>query len=501
MEKLINKELGDKNLIYLKCADFNIDTCTLSLNFSYPASVTQELKKKVYDIVIDNVPDYVAYVEINIVRLYFDDLALAQFVKTFLSNSYPAVYAAISDNIEVERVINCYRISIDCDKDVFFYVEKYNVALAVLDALKNEFRENFNVKFNKSDVIKPEDVVVKKPEDDGVSALNKRLINVTDILPVIGTELGTTAFYISDIKMELSPCIICGKISNLNKRFTKSEKLMYTFTLSDFTGKMRCLSFPSKKNTEKMDCLKDGDDVIVGGSSKEDKFGGGFCVMVSSISSCKLPLVKDFKIETYSTRKESELYKTVEPKNVMQIQQECLFEVFQDENKYFKDKVFVAFDIETTGLKVEENDKITEIGAVKIFNGVIVEKFSTLIDPEVNIPDSITKLTGITDEMVKGKPKIEDVIPDFYKFTRGCVLVAHNIDFDFKFIQSFAKLQGFSFDNEMIDTVSMGRTKLPGLSNYKLHTLANALKIPLLNHHRAVDDAICCAEIFIKLNA
>jgi len=156
---------------------------------------------------------------------------------------------------------------------------------------------------------------------------------------------------------------------------------------------------------------------------------------------------------------------------------------------------YVVFDIETTGFSAVY-DKIIEIGAVKIENGVITERFSKFVNPKRPIPYKIEKLTGINDQMVMNAEGIEIIISEFIEFSKDCVMVAHNAEFDMSFIMKNAKDNGYDFTKTTIDTVSLARFLLPNLSRYKLDSVAKALNISLLNHHRAVDDAECTAEIF-----
>ncbi len=158
---------------------------------------------------------------------------------------------------------------------------------------------------------------------------------------------------------------------------------------------------------------------------------------------------------------------------------------------------FVVFDIETTGFSPVEN-RIIEIGAVKVSGGKIVDRFSSFVNPEVPIPFEIEKLTSITDAMVIGAEKIESVLPEFLKFCEGCMLVAHNAGFDMGFIMENCDRQGISHDFTYIDTVGIARIMLPTQAKHTLDAVAKALGVSLLNHHRAVDDAEATAEIFVK---
>lgn len=158
---------------------------------------------------------------------------------------------------------------------------------------------------------------------------------------------------------------------------------------------------------------------------------------------------------------------------------------------------YVVFDIETTGFSPEKN-KIIEIGAVKVVNGQITDKFSTFVNPDVPIPFEIEQLTGINDNMVLSSPGIEVILPQFLEFCKDCALVAHNASFDVSFISWQAAKQGLEFEPTVLDTVAIARQLLPSLNRFKLDTVAKALNISLENHHRAVDDAGATAEIFVK---
>ena len=143
-------------------------------------------------------------------------------------------------------------------------------------------------------------------------------------------------------------------------------------------------------------------------------------------------------------------------------------------------------------------DRIIEIGAVKVEDGKITDKFSTFVNPKRPIPFRITELTGITDEMVIDSPDIETILPQFIEFIGDAVLVAHNASFDVGFIEQNCKRQKIEADFTYVDTVALARVLLPALNRFKLDTVAKALNISLENHHRAVDDAGCTAEIFVK---
>ena len=159
---------------------------------------------------------------------------------------------------------------------------------------------------------------------------------------------------------------------------------------------------------------------------------------------------------------------------------------------------YIVFDIETTGLSKDKN-KIIEIGAVKILNGEIIDQFSSLINPCEALSDKIKELTKITDEMLTGQPLENEIIPKFLDWCGDAVLVAHNANFDVGFVRNASmRMSNQNITNTVLDTVELSRMILPNIKNHKLSTIAEYFDISLENHHRAVDDAVATAHIFLK---
>lgn len=165
-------------------------------------------------------------------------------------------------------------------------------------------------------------------------------------------------------------------------------------------------------------------------------------------------------------------------------------------NQSFQDS-YVIFDIETTGFS-PLNNRIIEIGGVRVEKGIITDRFSSFVNPDVPIPFRIEQLTGINDNMVLSAPRIDQVLPKFLAFCEGAALVAHNASFDIGFIARNAELLKLPFEPTVLDTVTMARLLLPKLNRFKLDTVAKALGVSLENHHRAVDDAEATSEIFLN---
>ncbi len=164
----------------------------------------------------------------------------------------------------------------------------------------------------------------------------------------------------------------------------------------------------------------------------------------------------------------------------------------------FNGDEFVVFDIETTGLSFR-NDGITEIGAVLVKNGEVLDKFNTFVNPEKVISDEVVRLTGISNDMVKDAPSQREAVEEFMHFAGNRVLIAHNAGFDISFIRRVCDDNGIPFENTYLDTVALSRYVNPDLNKHKLDTLANYFGLGEFNHHRASDDAEMLALIFFKM--
>jgi DNA polymerase III epsilon subunit family exonuclease len=259
---------------------------------------------------------------------------------------------------------------------------------------------------------------------------------------------------------------------------------------------MRVAYFPSKVNLPKMEKLENGLDVVLFGNIEEDSFSSGLTMRPKSINLC---VFEDGFFEKVYSKPVPKNYTIVFPEPFVSTKQSNLFLV-EDEitNDYLLSNTFVVFDLETTGT-VYNRDKIIEIGAIKIEGGKLTDTFSCLIDPEIHIPDDASKVNNIFDKDVEGCPTIEKVLPDFFKFCDGSIMVSYVIDFDFNFISHYGKLYGYTFTNETFDAFVLAKQRVKGVKNYKLVTIAKELGVELENAHRAVFDAVATAEVMINL--
>lgn len=161
---------------------------------------------------------------------------------------------------------------------------------------------------------------------------------------------------------------------------------------------------------------------------------------------------------------------------------------------------FTVVDLETTGLR-PETDRIIEIGAAKVRDGIVVDTFSTFVDPRRPVPERITELTGITDTMLRGAPDIREALPLFLEFAGEDVLLGHNLMFDFRFLKQNAVNLSLSFERKGVDTLKIARNVLDSLESRRLDFLCTYYGIEDNNHHRALNDVLVTWELYCRLTA
>lgn len=306
-----------------------------------------------------------------------------------------------------------------------------------------------------------------------------------------------TALCIADLSGEMQGVTLCGTVTRIEERLTKKDKPFFRISLSDPTGQTTVSYFSKKATLEKVRGVKAGDKILLTGSN--ELFNGAYSFTARSLDyGSPSP---DFVIEERVSRPVPVQYTAVQPETIADPVQDDLFGGKSLPARLLAEK-FVVFDLETTGLNSTPvggvMDRIIEVGAVKIEQGRICERFSTFVACDQKLSAEIVKLTGISDEMLEGAPVVGSVIADFFRFCDGCTLVAHNAAFDTAFIRFYGEQEGYLFRNKHYDTVDFAREVLPGLSNYKLNTIADHYKFTF-NHHRAFDDAFVTAKIFLEL--
>ncbi|MDE6355909.1 MAG: hypothetical protein K2L67_01565 [Clostridia bacterium] len=328
-----------------------------------------------------------------------------------------------------------------------------------------------------------------------------RTFEISDFNVLEGDKIQKRAVYLSDLNIAGEEAVICGTIESIRERtYTNKkgmEKSLLSLALNDTTATAYATYFIRQKSAEKIKALKVGDSIVCTGTN--DLYNGDLRFTAKTIDYGKIP--ENFVPEKRESKPVPAHYHFVRPQPFSDIEQTDLFTP-REIPACLKGQTFVVFDLETTGLNsspVTGNmDKIIEIGAFKIIGGEIAESFTTFINPGRKLSEEIINLTGITEEMVKDAPSYEEAMPDFYKFCAGSILVGHNVvGFDFKFVDYYWQRLGYNFPRKLIDTIPLSQ-ELLYLSNYKLNTVAERFQITF-NHHRAIDDALTTAKIFIEL--
>ena len=355
----------------------------------------------------------------------------------------------------------------------------------------------------------------------------------SSIRPLYGRSIRGKMIPISSISGDSGRIVVWGDVFDIEKKVTKSgDKNIFTIDITDYTGSTTAKVFNSIKESAVIDNIKKGDTIVVQGDVEYDKYAGELVVNARSIGTAQKVKVVDNaekkRVELHMHTNMSQMDAVTSAGDLVNrayqwghkavaITDHGVAQAFPDAMKaadkinkdeekikiiygveaYFMDDLvesvkgdadtgfdgtFICFDIETTGLSAAR-DKITEIGAVKVENGVI----------------TVTQLTGITDDMVKDAPSQSEAVGAFLEFAGDNVLVAHNAPFDTSFIAKACEDMGREYNYTSIDTVAISRAILTDIKNCKLDTVAKFLRLGDFNHHRATDDAEMLARIFINL--
>ena len=367
---------------------------------------------------------------------------------------------------------------------------------------------------------------------------------------IYGRDFDDTPIELSQVVGEMGEITIRGKVISFDTREIRNEKTILMFAVTDFTDTITVKMFA--RNDQLPDLLGDikkGSFLKVKGITTIDKFDGELTIgsvtgirKIHDFTVSRKDLYPEKRVELHCNTKMRDMDGVSEVNDIVKrahdwghkaiaITDHGVVQAFPDANHFIQsldkedpfkiiygveaylvddlteiapgagsqslDGTYVVFDLETTGFSPIQ-DKIIEIGAVKVERGVITERFSTFVNPKIPIPFKITQLTSITDDMVVDAETIDVVLPKFLDFIGDAVLVAHNAGFDVSFIEQNCRYQEIEREFISLDTVALARVLLPTLSKYKLNVVAKALNISLENHHRAVDDAGATAEIFVR---
>ncbi|MCD7729085.1 MAG: hypothetical protein LUI60_04140 [Clostridia bacterium] len=419
---------------------------------------------------------------------------------SLMQEKFPALSAVMTESdVSVEQSPQGFNFKIATVRSP---KEAQGAVEAIEKELKKHFCGEFYGKAVKADV-DLSSIEVEEQVDEPEYVFLPRTFPVTNFLSIESVYAPERAVYMADFDYISESTFVCGVIVDKTERTctrnSGEEKIYYIFTLSDGTGTIRLRYFTRKKSLEKVMALAVGESVVC--ECRSELYEGNLSYTAIKIDRGMQP--ENFVPEKRPAKPVPAKYNCIKPQPFTDYTQS---DFFTDDTlpECLKNDIFVVFDLETTGLQSSPvgggMDGIIEIGAFKIINGNIAEKFSTFVNPLRNgsLPKKITELTGITDEQVNSAPSYKEVLPDFVKFCDGATLVGHNVAaFDFRFVDYYSKSLGYEIERKLIDTLTFSQRTLH-LANYKLNTVADHFGITF-NHHRAEDDALATAKIFIEL--
>ena len=536
----------------------NIEKRTLSLNASFPVPFSYSVKqnfiselKKIFEL------NSVVF-EYSFPPESLSSSSLALIVPE-LSKIIPSVNGFLND---AEYSVNDNEITISLVHGGKEILDKYEADKKLVLLLKKRFSVETTVKFAESSKVdinnkqyidiqeSVKELQIAAPEPEPIAPEKEFFetsdlpISYEDAKPIYGNSLiKSKPQTIKSISPLSDTVVVWGDVFGLEVKETKKgEHFIFSFNITDYTSSYTVKVFERKENCDDLlSNLKNGKTILLRGLVRDDEF-----MHTSLINAKAITLVKKVKKTDNAPKKRVELHLHTNMSamdgmtsakdlvsraaewghKAIAITDHGCVQAFPEAASSAKgikviygmegylvddmvpvvhgnsdltfDKTFIVFDVETTGLS-KSKDRLTEIGAVKVVNGIVTEQFNTFVNPLIPIPEKISKLTGITDDMVKDAPVEDEAIRSFFSFCGNSPLVAHNAPFDTGFLTETCKRCDIKYDYTSIDTVPLCRSLWKGLKNYKLDTVAEFLKLPKFNHHRACDDARVLADIFINI--
>lgn len=435
--------------------------------------------------------------EVKVVKLIADEQIVRHKILEYLGRNHRAAAACIrAEDIGVYPEGRTVRFTFGVDAAERGFFEKNE---QLLPGVERMLEKNFCNDF-KGELVDKEKAGIEEEdgeeEEEVFDYRPARTFPIEDFEPIDEANVPKIATYLSDCSFTSDSLTVCGEILYIQDRVSQKGKPYLRFTISDSTDRLQFSYFIRKKTEEKVRALQVGDWIVCTGAN--EMFNERLSFTARYINRGRAP--QDFVPEKRPGKPVPAHYAKVAPEKLTDYSQMNLFEqsILPED---LVNNTFVVFDLETTGLNTTPAmgamDRIIELGAVKIREGRIAEKLSTFVACPVRLSEEIVKITGITDDMLVGAPELSDVIADFYKFTAGCSLVAHNMGFDYKFISYYGGEEGYRFDQKQYDTLVMSQ-KLLRLSHHRLNDVADFFGFTF-NHHRAFDDAFVTAKIFIEL--
>ena len=491
---------------------FDEEKLELTCKFLYKDTIADNAREELYDLITKYFNEPKIKVVVKCKKAYIDEGLVRDVLYNFIIKNFNSIGLDFEKSRIDVTITDYIAVVINCNEFQYQYINGNSVENEIINYANSFFFEDFELSLNVDAGIKSklDDNIIPVLDIDlrDTSSPEYKYHKIDNLQNFIG-EVNGNPIQISSIKSAMEGIEVAGTLKFLNQKSFESKrkdkegntiiKDFFRFVITDKTGRIDAVYFPTKADNAKSMTLAEGQNIIVKGDV--ELFNDRLSIKVKAIAYC------DILEEVKEEEKEEEVeivtgpndkYVYVQPEPHIEMFQDNLFMVAEDPGEYLKTHDVVVFDLETTGLEVTKCE-IVEIGAVKISKGKIVETFETLVKPSCHIPEDSTDIHGITDEMVANSPSIRQVLPDFYKFCYGATIMAYNIDFDYKFISIWGKKQGLIFDNKQMDALLLARLYVPGLKNFSLSTVCKKLGVSLENAHRAVHDAMATAEVVIKI--
>ena len=483
----------DERLAKIRLSSIEIDReeQKITYNFICDTFVPEDLRDKILKEVEKTTLPAFREVEVTVKKIVSNDQLVNNAIYNFLRDNFPSISIFLKPTDVISASVgDTVKYTLRLTKDGVEYVNKNSTIKKLNEFLSKNFCSEFAGSTEIKEVEETISLISEEVYNSELKKIEHRTIKVEDVVVIDDENMGDVALYIEDATS--GEVTVCGTVTEIFEKETKNGKPFFIIRIDDTTGKTGGVYFSKKSTLSKIKDIKVGDAIIARGSIGE--YNGRPSLTFDKINRCTFP--KNFvKKEKYKNKAPRE-YRNVFPSPASIVKVGSVFDDYTLPEELTAN-TYVVFDLETTGLDLMNNG-ITEIGAVKIEKGVITEQFTTLVKPDYHISAEITKITGITYEMVKDAPKISTVIPDFMKFIEGAILVAHNAEFDMKFIKRFAGAEEYEISNKYIDSVDLVRSLLPQLKRADLGTVADHFGI-IFHHHRALSDAYATAEAFIEL--
>ena len=473
---------------------------------------TEDQKQEVESIVSKIVNTGIK-VNVTYVKAFADEKVVKNKIIEFLNSNNSILLKEISDdNLKISVDEQNITIDFTFDTPIYLMVSSIQFLDPFKDYLDMNFTQNIIINITEKKGMKVSEYtprLIQQSDDVG-------LITVNNFSMVYGRRgikgIAEMPTYIVNASSRAGQnCVLCGKVSEFiikeykNKKYDSNNpksgpemKKLVSFNINDTTGRINCVIFPEEKDIVCFSLIHDGDEVLVKGQVQDDMMNKGKVkAMIDAIGRCDI----DYSSIKYKKTKDLPLeYQTVSP----QPYNDPVFTVaslslLDDQDvevpSLLKDKTYVIFDLETTGLDTAK-DEIIEIGACKMVNGLVTETFQTLVKPSKPIPPQISEITHITNDMVQYCPPISKILPDFLLFCKDYTLVGHNIgSFDFPFVENIARKYSYKFNNETFDTIVKAKELLPNRKGYRLTELSADYHISHNDAHRALADVLATAEV------